>query len=172
MGEYNLSDYDAGILIKDIKIATYFEECVNLGIDAKVSANWIISQILGYLYKENVEINEIYMTPSRLKVITDSISNGKISSKQAKELFVKVLEENEEPDILMKKLGMMQISDKCELSKIIIEILDNNPAQIEQYKNGKTNMFDYFVGQVMKSTRGQANPVVTKDILNDELSKR
>lgn len=172
MGEYNLSDYDAGILIKDIKIATYFEECVNLGIDAKVSANWIISQILGYLYKENVEINEIYMTPSRLKVITDSISNGKISSKQAKELFAKVLEENEEPDILMKKLGMMQISDKSELSKIIIEILDNNPAQIEQYKNGKTNMFDYFVGQVMKSTRGQANPVVTKDILNDELSKR
>ena len=172
MNEYGLSDYDAGILIKDIKTANYFEECLKLGNDAKVSANWIITQILGYTYKYDEEIDQIYMTPSRLKVITDSISNGKISSKQAKELFFKVLEEKEEPDKLMKKLGMMQISDEGELTKIITEILDDNTTQIEQYKNGKTNMFDYFVGQVMKNTRGQANPVMTKDILNKELDKR
>jgi len=172
MSEYVLSDYDAGILIKDIKTATYFEECIKLGMDAKTAANWIISQILGYVYKYDQEIDEIYMTPNRLKVITDSVGNGKISSKQAKELFFKVLEENEEPDTLMKKLGMEQVSDSGELTRIVCEILDNNTAQIEQYKNGKTNMFDYFVGQVMKATRGQANPVMTKDILNDELSKR
>jgi len=172
MSEYALSDYDAGILIKDIKTATYFEECIGLGIDAKTAANWIISQILGYIYKYDQVIDEIYMTPNRLKVITDSINSGKISSKQAKELFFKVLEENEEPDTLMKKLGMEQVSDSSELTRIVTEILDNNTAQIEQYKNGKTNMFDYFVGQVMKATRGQANPVMTKDILNQELSKR
>ena len=172
MSEYALSDYDAGILIKDIKTATYFEECIGLGIDAKTAANWIISQILGYIYKYDQVIDEIYMTPNRLKVITDSINSGKISSKQAKELFFKVLEENEEPDALMKKLGMEQVSDSGELTRIVTEILDNNTAQIEQYKNGKTNMFDYFVGQVMKATRGQANPVMTKDILNQELSKR
>ena len=172
MKEYSLSDYDAGILIKDIKTATYFEECIKLDINAKSAANWIISQILGYIYKENLEINEIFMTPKRLKIIVDSIENGKISSKQAKELFNKVLELHEEPDDLMKKLGMEQVSDSGELTRIIIEILDNNAVQIEQYKNGKTNMFDYFVGQVMKATRGQANPVMTKDILNEELSKR
>ena len=172
MNKYALSDYDAGILIKDIKTATYFEECVELGIEAKPAANWIISQILGYISKENLDINEIYITPSRLKVITNSVQSGKISSKQAKELFLKVLDEQEEPDILMKKLGMEQVSDSGELTRIITEILENNTQQIEQYKNGRTNMFDYFVGQVMKATRGQANPVMTKEILNEELSKR
>ncbi len=172
MKEYGLSAYDAGILIKDINTANYFEECIKLKMDAKTSANWIITQILGFTYKYEEEIQNIYLTPNRLKVITDSISNGKISSKQAKELFFKVLEEKEEPDVLMKKLGMMQVSDKGELTKIITEILDSNTTQIEQYKNGKTNMFDYFVGQVMKKTRGQANPVVTKEILTEELEKR
>lgn len=171
MNQYALSEYDSGILIKDINIANYFEECLKLGIDPKTSANWIITQILGYTYKYDVDIKDIYLIPARLKVITDAIESGKISSKQAKELFFKVLEEEEEPDVLMKKLGLMQISDKEELTKIIKEILGNNLPQIEQYKKGKTNMFDYFVGQVMKNTRGQANPVVTKEILTDELSK-
>ena len=96
------------------------------------------------------------------------MSEGQISSKQAKEIFFKVLEESKEPSSFMSKENA-QISDKAELEKIIDEILANSSNQIEQYKSGKTNLFDYFVGQVMKNTRGKANPVITKEILHSKL---
>lgn len=172
MEEYGLSDYDAGILIKDINIANYFEECISLDIDAKTAANWITGLILGYSYKYDVSLKDLFLTPKRLEVITSSIKNGKISSKQGKDLFYLVLERNEEPTDIMKKEGMEQISDTNALNEVINEVLNENPSQIELFKNGKTNMFDYFVGQVMKKTRGQANPVLVKEILTSELEKR
>ena len=171
MVSFGLSDYDAGILIKDINIASYFEKCINLGIDAKTAANWIISNILGYTYKYEIAIQDLYLTPERLNVITSSVKDGKISSKQAKELFFMVLEKEKEPDVIMKEVGMQQISDDGAIISVITEVLSENPNQIEEYKNGKTNMFDYFVGQVMKKTRGQANPVKVKEVLTNELSK-
>lgn len=170
--KYSLSEYDAGILIKDIKTATYFEKCLELGCDAKTSANWITGNILGYIYKYEISLDELYMTPERLKVILSSMESGKISSKQAKELFFMTLEREEEPDDIMKKEGIEQISDDGAITSVIIEVLNENAGQIEEYKNGKTNMFDYFVGQVMKKTRGQANPVKVKEVLTSELSKR
>lgn len=172
MGEYGLSNYDAGILIKDINTAQYFEKCIELGADAKSAANWITGNILGYVYKYEINIEDLYLTPERLNVILNSMKDGKISSKQAKELFYMVLERKEEPDDIMKSVGMQQISDDSTLTNIVSEVLSENPSQIEEYKNGKTNMFDYFVGQVMKKTRGRANPVKVKELLNTELSKR
>lgn len=170
--DYGLSDYDARILIKDINTALYFEECIKLGEDAKIVANWITSNILAYLYKYDENIKDLYLNPKRLCVILDSMKTGKISSKQAKELFFMVLEKKDEPENIMKSVGMEQISDGDALLSVITEVLDENKQQIEDYKNGKTNMFDYFVGQVMKKTRGQANPVKVKEILTSELDKR
>lgn len=170
--KYGLSDYDAGILIKDIDVASYFEECLSLDLDPKVCANWITGNILGYVYKHDITIKELFLNPKRLSVILKNMSNGKISSKQAKELFFLTLERCEEPEAIMKEEGMEQISDDGALTSIVSEVLNENSSQIEEYKNGKTNMFDYFVGQVMKKTRGQANPVKVKEILTDELSKR
>jgi aspartyl-tRNA(Asn)/glutamyl-tRNA(Gln) amidotransferase subunit B len=172
MSQYGLSEYDAGILIKDINTATYFEKCIELNLDAKISANWITGNILGYVYKYDIAIEDLYLTPNRLAVILNSMNEGKISSKQAKELFFMVLEQKEEPDKIMSSVGMQQISDDGLLVSTINEVLEENKNQIEEYKNGKTNMFDYFVGQVMKKTRGQANPVKVKELLTSELSKR
>ena len=172
MEKYGLSDYDAGILIKDIDIAKYFEECLSFDIDPKMASNWITGNILGYVYKHDISIKELYLNPKRLSVILKAMENGKISSKQAKELFFLTLERSEEPEDIMKSEGMEQISDDGALQTIVNEVLSENEHQIEEYKNGKTNMFDYFVGQVMKKTRGQANPVKVKEILTDELSKR
>lgn len=172
MQEYGLSDYDAGILVKDINIAKYFEKTISLDVDAKTAANWITGNILGYTYKYEIQIQELYLTPERLTVILDSMRDGKISSKQAKELFYMVLERLEEPADIMKKEGMQQISDDGAIIAIVSEVLNENLSQIEEYKAGKTNMFDYFVGQVMKKTRGQANPVKVKEILTEELAKR
>ena len=169
INKLGLSDYDARILIKEKKTSDYFEKCLDLGIEAKTAANWIISMILGYIYKEFKEIDEIFLTPERLYKITDAIKKGTISSKQGKELFNLVLEKDEEPEKIMKDERMEQISDDSAIKTIIEEVLNENRSQIEAYKNGRTNMFDYFVGQVMKKTRGQANPTLVKEILTDLL---
>ena len=96
---------------------------------------------------------------------------NKISSKQAKELFYKCLEEEKDPETLMKKYNMEQLDNDDELKTIILTILEDNPNQVTEYQSGKTNMFDYFVGQVMKATQGKANPVKVKEILTEELEK-
>lgn len=165
---YGLSSYDAEVLVKDKEISDYFEECLNLKIDAKSATNWITTQILGYINKYDLSINDLYLTPARLKDLIEETNKGTISSKQAKDIFFKVIEEKKDIKDFISK-DNAQISDKDELTKIIDEILANNPSQIEEYKNGKTNIFDYFVGQVMKNTRGKANPVLTKEILTEKL---
>ena len=169
--EYGLSSYDATVLVKEKAVSDYYEECVKLGIDAKVAANWVTVNIVGELNKDDKPINEFFITPSMLKQITDAIAEGTLSSKQAKEVFFKALEEEKEPKNFISKENA-QISDKGELTRIVCEIMDASAVQIEQYKAGKTNLFDYFVGQVMKNTRGKANPVMTKEIITEELSKR
>ena len=172
MNELGLSSYDAGIIIKEKPTADYFEKCVELGVDPKTAANWLCTQILGYLYQEELDIRDLYLTPEYLKQITDAIKDGSISSKQAKEVFAKTLEEKEEPNTIMEKYGIKQMSDDGALLDIVIKVLDNSESQINQYKDGQTNLFNYFVGQVMKETRGQANPVKLKEMLDQELAKR
>ena len=168
--EYGLSAYDAKILVKDKDIASYFEECINLGLDAKMASNWITVNIVTELNKDNSSIRDFYITPLYLKQILDRIADGTISNKQAKEVFSKALEEKKEPQSFISKENS-QISNEDELKSIITKIINNNPAQKEAYLNGKTNLFDYFVGQVMKQTRGKANPIKTKEILSEELNK-
>lgn len=168
INEYNLSEYDVNIIIKNKDYAEYYEECVNLGMDKKQVANWLIVQIIAYLKQEDITLKDFYLKPNLLKQILSELEKGNISSKQAKEIFNKSLENKKEPKEFIK--DNTQISDKEELVTIIENILNNNLKQIEDYKNGKTNLFDYFVGQVMKETRGKANPVMTKEILKDKLN--
>ena len=168
INDFGLSEYDASIIVKEKDYADYFEECVKLGMDAKTAANWLIVQVIAYLSKYDITLKEFYLTPSLLKQLIDEQVKGTISSKQAKEIFFKSLEEEKEPKTYISK-DTAQITDRGEIESIITTILQNNPNQIEQYKNGKTNLFDYFVGQVMKETRGKANPVITKEILKDKL---
>ena len=158
-------------MVKEKAISDYFEECVKVGIDPKIASNWVTVNIVGELNKEGITINDFYLTPEMLKQIIDGINSGMLSSKQAKEVFSKSLEDKKEPKNYISK-DNAQISDEKELTDLIIKILDENPSQIELYKGGRDNLFDYFVGQVMKNTRVKANPVMTKDILHRELDKR
>ena len=169
--EYGLSEYDANIIIKNKEYADYFEKCVKLGMDKKMAANYLIVNIIAYLNKEFITLNEFYLKPELLNQIIKEFQNGNISSKQAKEIFYKSLEEKREPKEFISK-DNVQISDSNELDNIINDILENNPSQVDAYKNGKTNLFDYFVGQVMKETRGKANPVLTKEILKNKLEEK
>lgn len=170
MNDLGLSEYDAGILIKEKNIADYFEKCVIIGIDSKVAANWIIVNIVTELNKTGSDINDFFMTPNMLKQITDAIKDKTLSSKQAKEVFAKALENKKEPKEFISK-DNAQISNENTLRTMIKDIIANNKEQQEAYLNGRSNLFDYFVGQVMKQTRGKANPVLTKQILKEELEK-
>lgn len=167
--DLNVKENDAQTIIKEKSISDYFDKCLALNIDAVMASNWLCVNIIGELNKENISIDEFFITPVYLKEIIDAILSGNISSKQAKEVFTNALLEKKEPKLLIEKLDS-QISDKAVLKEIIETIISNNQNQVEAYKLGKTNLFDFFVGQVMKETRGKANPVITKELLNDKLN--
>ena len=166
--EYGLSDYDATVIIKDKAYVDYYEECLALKINPKVASNWLTTQILGEINHEEVSLKDFYITPKLLKQIIDAIDKKTISSKQAKEIFYQACTEKKEPNSYISSENA-QISDNEVLKKIIDEIMARSEAQINQYKNGKTNLFDYFVGQVMKETKGKANPVLTKELITNYL---
>lgn len=168
INEYGLSEYDANIIIKEKEYADYFEKCISLGMDKKQAANWLIVQIIAYLNKYEITLQDFYLTPEYLNQIISELDKGTISSKQAKEIFFKSLEEQKEPKNFISKENS-QISDINTLNNIIDNIISNNINQVNAYKSGKTNLFDYFVGQVMKETKGKANPTITKEILKDKL---
>lgn len=170
MNEYNLSEYDAATIIKSKDVSDYYEECLKLGMDAKVASNWLTVNIIGELNKNNITIKDFYLIPKYLKQILDNINNNTISSKQAKEIFIKAVESKVEPNTFISK-DSAQITDINALTDIINNIINNNLEQKTAYLNGRSNLFDYFVGQVMKETRGKANPVVTKELLHKYLEK-
>ncbi len=172
MNQYNLSKYDATNLIKEKSVSDYFEECLKLGTDPKSASNWITTRILGYINKEMISMEELFITPKMLNELIEMIDKKEISSKQAKDVFYKALEEKKSPKDLVKELGMTQIADDTELRGIITTILDENEENIKKYKEGRTNVLDYFVGQVMRVTRGKANPSMASSIILEEIEKR
>ena len=168
INEYNLSEYDTNIIIKEKDYADYFEECLKLGIEKKLAANWLTVQIIAYLNKNDITLEEFFLKPNLLKQILEPLEKNIISSKQAKDIFLKALEEEKEPRTYINE-DNLQMSDKEKLNDIIDNIINRNEKQVEEYRNGKSNLFDFFVGQVMKETKGKANPVLTKEILRNKL---
>ena len=172
MNNYGLSNYDATILVKDKNVSDYYEDTIKCGADPKLASNWISSVILGYLNKELLSIDDIYVTPLMLKDLIDMVQDGTISSKQGKEVLFRCLDEKKEPKTVVEESGMKQIGSSDEILKIVTEVLDENGDNIEKYKSGRTNVVDYLVGQVMKKTRGQANPSITRSMMIEEIEKR
>ena len=169
--KYGLSDYDATIIVKDKLVSDYYEEVIKLGGNPKKASNWLTSVILGHLNKYDIGINEIYLTPKMLFDIMKMVDDGKISSKQSKDVLYKCLSECKEPQVIVDELGLKQVGDEDTIRPIVIEILDAHLDLIEEYRKGR-NVFDFFVGQVMKVTRGQANPSLTAKIIKEEIDKR
>lgn len=168
MNNLGLDEYNANILIKDINIANYFEKCVEVGIKPIIAANYINGIITSYINEKDININDFYLKPEYLKQINDAKESGILSSKGVKEVFYKSLEEGKEPKNFISKEDA-QVSDENLIESIIDNILSSHEKEITEYKNGRTNIFDFFVGQVMKETRGKANPIITKDLLHKKL---
>ena len=137
-----------------------------------MSSNWITSIILGYLNKNDIDIHNLYVSPKMLNDLIHLVSDGNISSKQGKEVLYKSLEEKKEPTKIVEDEGMKQIGGEEEIRKVVTEVLDEQSQNIEQYKNGRTNVVDFLVGQVMKKTKGQANPAMARSMMIEEIEKR
>ena len=172
INEFGLSEYDAKVLVKEKAVSDYFDETVNEGADPKLASNWLTSVILGHLNKLELTINDIYLTPKMLCELIKKVTSGEISLKQGKEVLFKSLTENVDPIKIVEESGMKQIGSSDEILKVVLEVLDEQPQAITQYKSGRTNIVDFLVGQVMKKTKGQANPTITRNMLIEKIEER
>lgn len=170
--DLGLPVYDAAVLTVTKEMSDFFEETVGQGADAKQASNWIMGEVSGYLNAEQKELHEIALTPAGLAGMIKLIENGTISSKIAKTVFKELIENGGDAESIVKEKGLVQISDEGALTTIIVEILDKNPQSIEDFKSGKGKAIGFLVGQVMKQTKGQANPQMVNKILVEEMNKR
>ena len=148
----------------------YFEKTISLGCSPKLVSNWITTKILGYLNKENIKINEFYLKEEYLHELISLIENEEITSQQAKEVFDYCLLEKKTPKEITKEKNIKASSNNEELQNIVKKVIEENPEVINDYKNGKERMLDYLVGQVMKYSKGTANPIKAKEIMLKDLN--
>ena len=166
-----LSKYDANLLLGNKALAAYFDEAVKSAKNAKNLCNLLTSELNGLLRKKEESIATTKVTPLNLSKLSNMINEGTISSKQAKEVLEAMIE-GEDPEKVVETKGMKQVSNEDEILKIVTEVLDENPQSIIDFKNGKDRALGFMVGQVMKKSKGQANPKMASDLLTKELEKR
>lgn len=166
--ELGLSTYDAGILTSDRDLADYFEEVANTSGETKLAANWVIGDLSGRLNKEDKHITESPISAEMLGAMIKRLAENAITSKMAKDVFDGMWNGEGDADTIIKKRGLKP-ADSSEVEKIIDEIIANNPDQVEQFKAGKGKVMGFFVGQVMKASKGKADPAQVNKILTEKL---
>ncbi|MBW3112974.1 MULTISPECIES: Asp-tRNA(Asn)/Glu-tRNA(Gln) amidotransferase subunit GatB [Bacillaceae] len=170
--EMGLPAYDAMVLTLTKEMSDFFEETVVAGADSKLASNWLMGEVSAYLNAQQKELEEVKLTPQGLAGMIKLIEKGTISSKIAKKVFKELVENGGDPEQIVKDKGLVQISDEGALLKIVTETLDANPQSIEDFKNGKDRAIGFLVGQIMKATKGQANPPLVNKLLLQEIQKR
>ncbi|WP_416148774.1 Asp-tRNA(Asn)/Glu-tRNA(Gln) amidotransferase subunit GatB [Salipaludibacillus sp. HK11] len=170
--ELDLPAYDAGVLTQQKEMSDFFEQGLALNGPAKPLSNWLMGEVNAFLKENNKEISDIPMTPKALVDMIKLIEKGTISSKIAKKVFKELVENGGDPEKIVKDKGLVQISDEGEIRKMVNETLDGNPKSIEDYKNGKDKAIGFLVGQIMKASRGKANPQMVNQLLVEEIKQR
>ncbi|KRL82846.1 Asp-tRNA(Asn)/Glu-tRNA(Gln) amidotransferase subunit GatB [Ligilactobacillus equi] len=170
--EWGLPAYDAGVLTQTPEMSNFYDATVAAGADPKLAANWLMVEVNAYLNAEKLELADTALTPQHLAQMITLITDGTISSKIAKKVFQEIIKNDTDPKAYVEAKGMVQLSDPAKLQPIIDEILDNNAQSIEDFKNGKDRAVGFLVGQIMKQTRGQANPKVVNQLLMASLNER
>ncbi|MGX9707680.1 Asp-tRNA(Asn)/Glu-tRNA(Gln) amidotransferase subunit GatB [Laceyella tengchongensis] len=169
MTEFQLSDYDATILTNTKAVADYYEQVVADNVDPKLASNWVITDLLGHLNAEGKEITDIVMTPAHLAGMIQLIQKGTISTKIAKKVFKEMLATGKEPNVIVEEKGLVQISDEGQLREEVTKVLAANQESVEDLKNGKDRALGFLVGQVMKATKGKANPQLVNKLIKEEI---
>jgi aspartyl-tRNA(Asn)/glutamyl-tRNA(Gln) amidotransferase subunit B len=169
--ELDLPAYDAMVLTQSINTADFFEATLKAGADPKQAANWIMGEVMAYLNAQNKELADLPLTPEALAKMIGLIENGTISSKIAKKVFTELVKNGGDPEQIVKEKGLVQISDEGALRDLIMPIIEANKQSLIDYKNGKDRALGFLVGQVMKATKGQANPPLVNKIILEEVEK-
>jgi aspartyl-tRNA(Asn)/glutamyl-tRNA(Gln) amidotransferase subunit B len=170
--EYDLPEYDAGVLTQSKEIAQFYEETNRYAKDPKQVSNWIMGDVLRRLNDEELEVEDLKFKPKDLADLIGFINNGKISNNMGKKVLRDMFETGEKPEEIIKKKGLIQISDEGELKGIVEKVLDENQQSIIDYKNGKDRALGFLIGQVMKATRGKANPQMVNEMVKEMIERR
>ena len=167
---YKLKDYDAEILVEDNFVSSFFEELVERR-DSKIVVSWVTVELFSYLKKKDLQLQDSQIESKKVGDLLDLIIDGSISNRQAKEIFEEYLESDLQASQFIKEKGIKQVSNKSEIEALIKSVLQKNVEMVNDYKKGKDKLFGFFVGQVMKESKGKANPQLVNQVLKDLLSK-
>ena len=165
INEYKLNEMEAATISSEQELAEYYEEVVKISDDARLAANWVLTEILRVLKEKNISIEEFSVEPENIGKLIKLIKANTISSKIAKDVFEILLSENKDPEIIVKEKGLVQITDNSEIEKIVEQVLAENPQSVEDYKAGKSNALKYLVGQSMRLSKGKANPQMINEMI-------
>lgn len=169
IGEYNLNDKEAATLAGELDLAEYYEAMVKESGEPKLSANWMLTEVLRVLKEKNIGIEKFSVSSGNIAKLIKLIKANVISSKIAKEVFELLLLEDKDPEIIVKEKGLVQITDNSEIEKIVEQVLEENQQSVEDYKAGKSNALKYLVGQAMRLSKGKANPQMINELILKKL---
>ena len=170
MESFGLRTYDAEVLVADKEVAEYFEEVVAAKADPKLVCNWISGELMRIMNENKVDIRNVGIPTESLASLIQFLQEGSISGKIAKTVFEEMVQSGKDPATIIEVRGLKQVSDEGALRGLLETLLNNNPKQVEQYRAGKTQIKGFFVGQVMKETKGQANPQIVNQLLEELLN--
>lgn len=169
--QHGLPEYDAGVITSSRALAEFYDRAVEIYPQYKAVSNWIMVELLKLLNAENKEITQVPIKPEGLAKMLQMIDAGTISGKIAKQVFGEMFTTGQDPEVIVKEKGLVQISDEGQISQMVDTIIANNPKSVEDFKAGKEKAIGFLVGQVMKATKGQANPGLVNKLLKEKLAK-
>jgi aspartyl-tRNA(Asn)/glutamyl-tRNA(Gln) amidotransferase subunit B len=167
--QYSIPDYDAAIITSTKPLSMYYEEAVRLFPEPKTVSNWIMGDLLRELKRDEREIDQCPVTPLHLAEMLSMIKDGTISGKIGKDVFEEMVRTGEKPSKIVQEKGWTQILDKGEIERAIEKAIQGNPKLVDDYRKGKEKLFGFFVGEVMKETKGKANPKLLNELLKEKL---
>ncbi|MGK9477708.1 Asp-tRNA(Asn)/Glu-tRNA(Gln) amidotransferase subunit GatB [Melioribacter sp. OK-6-Me] len=168
--KYALPPYDAEILTSSRELADYYEKILTVTNDFKSASNWVMTEVLKVINEEKIDISRFPVSPENLGKLIELINNKTISGKIAKDVFSEMLKSNKDPETIVKEKNLVQITDFSEIESIVEKVLSENQKQVEEFLAGKEKVLGFLVGQIMRETKGKANPQIVNDILKDKLS--
>ena len=167
--DYSLSNYDAGVLVSSRELAEYYEIVATKSGDSKLAANWVSQDLLGLLNKNNWEIPDSPIQAERLAALIVRIKDSTISGKIAKTVFETMISNESDVDAIIESRGLKQVTDSGEIEKLVLKVIEKNPVQVQQYKDGKEQVIGFLVGQCMQLSKGKANPAQVNELLRERI---
>ena len=166
-----LNEYDASVIVNQIEMAKYFDELLKTNVDAKTASNFLMGEVAAYLKEEKISIEDSKLSVENFAKLLGLLKKGTISNNIAKSLVIDILKTGKDAQELVEQKGLSVISDESSILPIVQKVINSNPEQVAAYKGGKDKLFGFFVGQIMKETKGRANPQLLNKLLKEELEK-